>query len=101
MHKATAIAAGIVAISGAAATILATDLADHHVGAITVAAFVTGTLSSGLSLAHTIGEAIRTTVYTCPTPDCAVTIRAAGADPDELARLRSLATDHSRHGTTR
>lgn len=91
----------ILAVSAALAADLAVQLADHGVGVAAIVAVVCFTLTAGLAMATQVGQGLRTTLYTCPAKDCTVSIRARGANPDELTRLHALATDHSKHGSTR
>lgn len=101
MQKAT-IAEGVtLLISGALAAGLGAQLADHNVGIAAIAATVVFTLTTGLHFAHQIGQGLRTTIYSCPAKGCTVSIRARGTSPAEADRLRALATDHAKHGSTR
>lgn len=98
MQKATITEAGILTTFGALAAGLAAQLNAHDVSTSAIVAVIAFTVTTGASLAQTIGQSMRTTLYTCPTKGCTVSIRARGTSPAELDRLRSLATDHSNHG---
>lgn len=91
---------GLLAVSGALAAALAVRLLEHGVGTSIVVAVVCCTLSAGFSLAAQFDQGVRTTLYTCPVSGCAVSVRVRGAGPEELCRLRALAMDHGRHGST-
>lgn len=101
MQKATITEATILIVSGAIAAGLAKQLADHNLSTATIVAVAAFTLTTGLHLAAQTGQGMRTTLYTCPAKGCTVSIRARGASRDELSRLQALATDHSKHGSTR
>ncbi|MEV5915729.1 hypothetical protein AB0M00_43465 [Streptomyces chartreusis] len=101
MHKAT-IAEGVILLtSGAAAAGLADKVHSYGVPTAAVIAVIVFTLSSGLGFANQIGQALRTSYFSCPTKGCAVSIRVRSTGKAELAALRTLATDHSKHGSTR
>ena len=101
MQKATLAEAAILVFSGGIAASLGIQLADHSVSIAAISATITFTLTTGLYIAAQIGQGLRTTLYTCPAKGCTVSIRARGTDQAELARLRTLATDHGKHGSTR
>ena len=101
MKKATLAEAGILIVSGGIAASLGLQLADHSVSAATIAATVVFALTTGSYLAAQVGQGLRTTFFSCPTKGCTVSIRAKDTSQDELARLRALATDHTKHGSTR
>ncbi|GGS96275.1 hypothetical protein [Streptomyces violaceus] len=98
MQKATIAEGVILLISGALAAGLGAQLADHNVSIAAITATVVFTLTSGMGFANQIGQGLRTSLFTCPTKGCTVSIRARGTSTAELDRLRSLATDHSKHG---
>ncbi|MDX3232866.1 hypothetical protein [Streptomyces sp. ME19-01-6] len=100
MRKSTIVESGIVIASGAIAAHLGYQLADHNVPTAAIVATIAFTLTGGLAFASDIAKSVRTTLYTCPAKGCTVSIRAAGTTEDELNRLRVLATDHSKHGST-
>jgi len=101
VNKATATEAAILILSGTLAAGLAKQLADHNLSVATIITVAAFTLTTGLYFAAQISQAMRTTLYTCPTKGCTVSIRARAANTDELSRLRALATDHSKHEATR
>lgn len=101
MQKATLTEATILIASGAVAAGLATRISDHGVSTAAIVAVIAFTLTAGASLAQSIGQAMRTHLFTCPTKGCTASIRARDTSPTELAQLRALATDHSKHGSTR
>ena len=101
MNKATLTEAAILIASGATAGGLANQLADHHVSVAAIIAVIAFTMTTGLTLAHQVGQSLRTSFYACPAKGCTVTIRARGTSPTELANLRTLATDHTKHGSAR
>ncbi|HEX5567104.1 MAG TPA: hypothetical protein VFY14_09315 [Streptomyces sp.] len=101
MQKATITESVILVVSGAIAAGLAKQLADHNLSVATIVAVAAFTLTTGLYFAAQTGQAMRTALYACPAKGCTVSIRARGTSPAELDRLRSLATDHSKHGGTR
>ncbi|MFH8410730.1 hypothetical protein ACH4FX_39055 [Streptomyces sp. NPDC018019] len=68
------------------------QLAEHDVSVAVIISAACSTLATGLYLANRIEEARSTTFYACPAKSCTVSIRARGASPDELRRLRALAT---------
>lgn len=101
MHKAT-IAEGVILLaSGATAAGLADRVHSYGVPTAAVIAVIVFTLSAGLGFANQVGQSLRTSYFACPTKGCTVSIRARGTDAAELGRLRVLATDHSKHGSTR
>ncbi|WP_042174518.1 hypothetical protein [Streptomyces sp. NBRC 110035] len=101
MHKATITQAGILAPFAVLAAGLGKQIADHGASTTAVISVVAFTLTTGLYFAAQVGQAMRTTLYNCPTKGCTVSIRARNTSPTELDRLRTLATDHAKHGTTR
>lgn len=101
MQKATITEVGVLVVFGAIAAGLAIQLSDRHVSVSAIVAVVAFTLVAGASLANAIAQSMRTTLYTCPTKGCTVSIRARGTSSEELARLRDLATDHAKHGAAR
>ncbi|MFI0822215.1 hypothetical protein ACH4TX_41735 [Streptomyces sp. NPDC021098] len=100
MKKSTLAEAATVITSGAVASGIGHQLADHHVPTPALVTAVMAILASGLYLAHQISQGLRTTYYTCPAKGCDVSIRARDTSQAELNRLRTLATDHSKHGPT-
>lgn len=101
MNKATITEATILIASAALAAALATRIASHGVSTAAIVAVIAFTVTAGGSLAQSIGQAMRTTFYTCPTKGCAVSIRARDTSRDELTRLQAYATDHTKHGGAR
>jgi hypothetical protein len=101
MNKATLTEAVILIASGALAGGLAKQLADHNVSTAAIVAVIVFTLTTGLYLAAQIGQGMRTSYFACPTKGCTVSIRAKNTSPTELDQLRVLATDHTKHGSTR
>ncbi|CAL9667393.1 hypothetical protein SUDANB145_07231 (plasmid) [Streptomyces sp. enrichment culture] len=101
MQKATLVEVGTFIAFGAVAASLAAQLHARDVSVAAIVAVIAFTVTTGASLAQSIGQAMRTTLYTCPAKGCTVSIRAQGTSPDELDRLRALATDHTQHGSTR
>ncbi|MFK8850476.1 hypothetical protein [Streptomyces sp. Ac-502] len=91
----------ILAVSGGVGASLALQLAEHGVGIAAIVCAVCAVVAAGVALAAQVGQGLRTTVYTCPAKGCRVSIRAVGTSPEELQRLRDLATDHGKHGGTR
>ncbi len=92
---------GLLAVSGALAATLTVRLAEHGVDVAAIVAVICCTLSAGLFLAAQFDQGVRTTLFTCPVKGCAVAVRVRGAGPQELCRLRVLATDHRQHGAAR
>ncbi|MFD8899940.1 hypothetical protein [Streptomyces ardesiacus] len=101
MKKATLVEAGILVTFGGAATSLATQMNAHDVPTLAIIAVIAFTITTGASLAQTVGQGLRTTFFACPTKGCTVSIRAKNTSPADLDRLHTLATDHSKHGATR
>jgi hypothetical protein len=101
VKKATLVEAGILITFGGAATSLATQMNAHDVSTLAIVAVIAFTVTTGASLAQTVGQGLRTTFFTCPTKGCTVSIRAKNTSPTELDQLRVLATDHTKHGSTR
>lgn len=101
MQKATLAEAGILILSGGIAANLGLRLAQHNVGVAAIAATITFALTTGMYFAFQVGQGIRTSVFTCPTKGCDVTIRAKNTSTNELNSLRAMATDHSKHGGAR
>lgn len=101
MNKATLTETAIVITFGAAAASLATQMNARDVSTLAIVAVIAFTLTTGLSLASQVGQSLRTTLYTCPAKGCTVSIRARGTSTTESARLRDLATDHTKHGSNR
>ncbi|WP_448333462.1 hypothetical protein [Streptomyces sp. DSM 41534] len=100
MKKTTISQAVITATTIVIAARLGYELADHNVSISAIVATIAFTLTGGLAFASDIAKSVRTTLYTCPAKGCTVSIRAGGTTEDELNRLRTLATDHSKHGPT-
>jgi hypothetical protein len=101
VKKPTALAALTGATALGLAASLAIQLANHHVGIAAIMSTVLSTLAVGLMLAIRFDDASRTVLYTCPAKGCDASIRAKDTSPAELDRLRSYATDHSKHGGAR
>ena len=101
MNKPTAIEATIVVVSGALAAGIANQLTDHHVSTLTTVSAVLAILTAGIALATQISQALRTTTYTCPAKGCSVYVRVKDVTGTELGRLKTYATDHSKHGGLR
>jgi hypothetical protein len=99
--KATLTEASIALASGIVAASLGSELAAHYVSPVAIVTTLLAVISTGLYVAQQIGQGLRSTLYTCPSKGCTVSIRAKGASPEELDRLRALATDHSKHGGPR
>ncbi|MFE2486016.1 hypothetical protein ACFXGR_22500 [Streptomyces mirabilis] len=101
MQKATLAEASIALSSGIVAASLGSELASHHVSPAAIVTTLLAVVSTGLYVAQQLGQGFRSTLYTCPVKSCTASIRAKGASPAELDRLRALATDHSKHGGPR
>lgn len=100
-NKPTGLATVTAIAAVGAATGLAQQLATHHVGIAAIMSTVLSLLAVGLMLAIRFNEASRTVLYTCTVEGCDASVRAKDTRPAELARLRALASDHSKHGGTR
>lgn len=94
MRKLTVAQMAVFFACGAAAGVIGYQLSGQRIGVAYVASILVATLSFCLAIAKQAGRA---TTFTCPVKGCGVYIRAAGASDAELARLRALATDHSKH----
>jgi hypothetical protein len=100
-RKATAIEASVLVVSGVLAAALGDRLADHGVSIAVIVSVTLFILTTGQYFANSLTQALRTTLYTCPTKGCPVYIRARDTAPAQLDKLRALATDHSKHGGAR
>ncbi|MBP5918760.1 hypothetical protein F3K34_44045 [Streptomyces sp. LBUM 1486] len=97
-RKATTIEASVLVSSGIVAAVLGTQLADRNVGPAAILTAVLAVLTASQYFANQLTQGLRTTFYACPTKGCPVYIRAKDVTSTEQARLRSLATDHTKHG---
>lgn len=75
------------------------NLVDHHVGIGVIVTVVAAILASGLFFTTRLGEESRAQVFTCRTEGCGLRISAWNQPADELAWMRELAADHSRHAS--
>lgn len=101
MQKATIIQTAILTPSAAVAITLGAQLADRHVSTPAIISTILAVLSTGLFIASRLAYAGRTVYYACPTKGCDVSISARDTSPAETSRLRTYATDHSKHGAER
>ncbi|MDX2986517.1 hypothetical protein [Streptomyces caniscabiei] len=99
--KATAIEATVLVSSGTVAAILGTQLANRNVSTAAIITAVLAVLTASQYFANQLTQGLRTTFYACPTKGCPVSIRAKQVGDVEQGRLRSIATDHTRHGDAR
>lgn len=100
-RKATTIEASVLVVSGIVAAAISAQLAAHDVSMAVIVTVVLFILTAGQYFAYSLTQGLRTTFYACPTKGCVVSIRASHVTDAELKRLRTLATDHSKHGGAR
>jgi hypothetical protein len=100
VKKPTALQAVIYASTIGVAARLAHQLATHDVSVYAITSTVLAVLSTGLFLESRLSNAGRTTHYTCPAKGCQVAITARATSPAESERLQTIATDHSKHGSS-
>ena len=100
-RKATTIEASVLVVSGIVAAAISAQLAAHDVAMAVIVTVVLFILAAGQYFAYSLTQGLRTTFYACPTKGCDASIRARGTGKAELAALRALATDHSKHGGAR
>ncbi len=93
--------ATVLISSGVVASVLGTQLADRGVSTAAILTAVLAVLTASQYFAAQLTQGLRTTLYACPAKGCPVFIRAKQVGDAEQARLRSMATDHTKHGSAR
>lgn len=89
------------AVGAVFAVCIGVTLAGHHVGIAVIVSVVLSLLSTGLLVGTQLQQAAHTRTFTCPEAGCPVQIRVTDRRLTDVARLRELAADHTRHGAPR
>lgn len=97
MKKGSVVEGVIILCSVGVAARLGFELAGHGVAVAAVTSTVLSVLWTGIFFAIKVGEAATVELFKCPAAGCDTVIRAQHVSAQESQRLRSVATDHTRH----
>lgn len=97
MKKGSVVEGVIILCSIGVAARLGFELANHGMPAAAITSVVLSTLTSGIFFGAKLREAATVELFKCPAAGCDTVIRAQHVSAQESQRLRSLATDHTRH----